>query len=67
MPASLANAGLLCGSGLEYLIFWAIGIKKEVVFKATSPYPVGAKGTRTLHLLIANQSLYQMSYGPKFF
>lgn len=27
----------------------------------------GAKGTRTLHLLIANQSLYQMSYGPKFF
>lgn len=26
---------------------------------------LGAKGTRTLYLLIANQSLYQMSYGPK--
>lgn len=26
----------------------------------------GAKGTRTLYLLIANQSLYQMSYGPDF-
>lgn len=25
---------------------------------------LGAKGTRTLYLLIANQSLYQMSYGP---
>ena len=24
----------------------------------------GVKGTRTLYLLIANQSLYQMSYDP---
>ncbi len=40
--------------------------KEEVACLDNPPLSIGAKGTRTLYLLIANQSLYQMSYGPNF-